>query len=125
MATLYKARKSDTGLDSMEEQVEVFPASGKAFTLEELQGFVEGNGSKTIQYLPLPDGRVMFANDNGKLVGLPLNVEASAFWREMFPLDKYPFNNDGMIVGNAIVCTKVEAGDEDDESGAGDNGDES
>ena len=117
MATLY--RKGGEAVGYAEVVTEVFPKNGKTFTLEELQGFVEGNGSKTIQYLPLPDGRVMFANDNGRIVGLPQNFAASTFWREQYPIEKYPHNNEGIIVGTVVVCSRKEAGDEDD------NGDES
>lgn len=98
---------------------EVYPKEGKAFSLEELQGMIAGSGpegmSNTVQYLPLPDGRVMYANDNGRLIGLELNVEASKLWREVFPEEKYELNRGSMtIVGNAVVCSSEEAGDEEE-----------
>lgn len=104
-----------------DEIIEVEPENKETFTLEELQAFVEGTGpegtSKTIQYLPLPDGRVMFVNDNGRIIGLPYNENASKFWREQYPIEKYPHNNEGIIVGNAIVCTSKQAGEEEEEEG--------
>jgi len=94
-------------------EVEVEPKEGKAFSLEELQGFVEGGGSNTVQYLPLPDGRVMFANDNGRIVGLEGNPGATKVWREAFPAEQYPMNRGEMIiVGNAVVCSREQAGEE-------------
>lgn len=108
-AVLYKVNE-----DGSEEALLITPANGESFTLEELQGFVEGNGSNTIQYLPLPDGRVMFANDNGRLVGLPVNGLASKAWREAFPEDQYQMNRGDMtIVGNAVVCSSKQAGEEE------------
>lgn len=111
-AIWYKVEVGEGG--TKEVQVEVEPKNGETFTLEELQGFVEGNGSNTIQYLPLPSGKVMFANDNGVIVNLPLNVAASEYWLTEFPLEQYPHNNRGTIYGNVIVCTAKQAGDEDE-----------
>lgn len=99
---------------------EVEPANGKAFTLEELQAFVQGTGqngwdSKTITMVTFPSGKILVANDNGKLIGLPYNREASLLWQEEFPIEDYPHNNDGILVGNVLVCTKEQAGFEEDE----------
>lgn len=48
----------------------VSPANGTAFTLEELQKIVGGY----IEALYLHDGRIMFLNEDGKRLGLPLNL---------------------------------------------------
>lgn len=71
----------------------------KRFTLKELQSFVGG----TIDIQRLPDGREIILNDDGKLIGLPINEEATKIWKEQYPITKYPFNNDELIVGDVVV----------------------
>lgn len=85
--------------------IDVEPANGFAFTLEELQKFVEGGGSKTVQFISFPDGRQLVCNDNGLIVGLEANEIASQIWKEQFPIDKYPHNNGGTVVGNVLIST--------------------
>jgi hypothetical protein len=91
------------------EVLEVEPENGKDFKLNELQNFVRGTGengetSDTVCIVSLPSGKTLVANDNGKLIGLPYNEAASKVWREEFPLEKYTFNNDGILVGNVLIC---------------------
>lgn len=50
----------------------------------------------------------MVVNDNGKLDGMPVNEEASKIWREWYPIEKYPHNNDEMIVGDVLMCSAKE-----------------
>lgn len=92
-ATFYTA---ETG-----EVKEVAPKDGKVFTYEETSGFIGG----LIQIVPLPDGREMVVHEEGKILGLPKNEPATKLWKEVYPLEKYPENNDELIVGNAIVGT--------------------
>lgn len=92
MATLYLT-------DGTQE--EVCPADGVKFSLEELQGFVGG----WIELVRLGDGRNMWINEEGKLEGLPLNILATSL--ACLPYD--------IIVGDALVATNAETGDEEDE----------
>lgn len=46
----------------------------------------------------LDDGRCMVVHEEGKVIGLPLNVEASALLAE----------SDVYIVGPAVICTRAE-----------------
>lgn len=81
---------------------EVFPADGESFTLEELQGFVGG----FIEMISLEDGCVMFIDEEGKLKGKPENPVATLVVRGVIaPWDE--------IVGDAIICTQKEAGEEE------------
>lgn len=57
--------------------VEVGPANGKHFQLEELQAIVGGY----IEVVRLPDGQLMFANEDGLSQGLPFNSLASSYYR--------------------------------------------
>lgn len=96
MASLIDVRK---GLS------QVSPANGKSFTLAELQGFVCGY----IEILRLNDGRVMFLNEEGKIDGLPVNHLANALAHEQTGIA-----HDDLIVGNVVICTPTEAGEEEE-----------
>jgi hypothetical protein len=73
----------------------VTPA-GRAFTLEELQAFVGGyiEGIRTV------DGKMMFLNEDGKRLGLPLNQAATALTR-LAAIGDY-------IVGTVVVVEDFE-----------------
>ena len=81
---------------------EVVPENGKAFSLKELQKFIGRN----IQMIFLPSGRELVFNEEGKLDDLPENKEATKLWKEEYPIEKYPYNNNGLIVGNVLVVKK-------------------
>lgn len=102
MAKLYRVTEKHG-----EWQEEVSPADGKRFTLTELREFV--GGTIDIQRKPREKRggpqMVMVVNDNGKLEGLPYNEAASKIWREWYPIEKYPINNDQTIVGTVLVCS--------------------
>lgn len=83
---------------------EVRPKDGKEFSLEELQDYVQG----LIEYVPLPDGRNMIVNETGKLDGLPPNPKAIEIWKEVYPIEEYPHNNDELIVGDVLILPKEE-----------------
>ena len=65
----------------------VQPANGSDFTLEEMQAIVGGYGSTT-----------MVVNEEGKLIPLSLNLEASRIFRAHHPASK------DFIVGDVLVC---------------------
>ena len=71
----------------------------KRFTLKQLQTFVGGS----IDIQSLPDGREIVLNDEGKLIGLPINDQATKIWKEQYPIGKYPHNNDELIVGDVLI----------------------
>lgn len=89
-----------------QEMVEVTPANGKRFKLEELQKFVGGY----IEPVYLNDGRIMWVNEEGRLDGLPFNAIAYDMTRRMTRLD--PGN---IIVGDVLVATRAETGDEEED----------
>ena len=55
------------------QEVPATPAHGTRFTLDELQALVGG----AIEFLDLPDGKVMVLNEDGKMIGLPPNPAAT------------------------------------------------
>lgn len=74
-------------------QKEVEPQNGKYFTLRELQEIVGG----LIEMVYLKNKRVMVVNEEGKILGLDLNVEAT----EIVSTEIGMFD---IIVGTALVC---------------------
>jgi Domain of unknown function (DUF3846) len=52
---------------------EVHPPTGRQYNLAELQAFVGGR----IELVVLEDGRDLYLNEEGLLIGLPFNASAS------------------------------------------------
>ena len=67
--------------------VDVTPRSGTGYSLDELKGFVGG----WIEIVPLRGGKIMVVNEEGLLMGLPVNETASLLARQT-------------IVGDVLVC---------------------
>lgn len=82
-AKLYKA--NGTILD-------VVPANGTDFQLEELQAMVDG----LIEIVPAGNGKIMVIDDDGKGKHKPLNNEATKIFVQAGYHD--------IIVGDALVC---------------------
>jgi len=87
-------------------EIEVVPGNKKFFVYEEIKMVVGG----LVQFVPLPDGREIAVNEEGKCNNLPENIKASRFWQSVYPIEQYPDNNDGLIVGNCLVGTPEELG---------------
>ena len=85
MATLLKVIRG--GQAVVEKAVE--PENGSDFSLKELQTMVGG----CIEIVNLPSGKIMVVNEEGRLIGLPINSIATELYG-------------GLIVGNALVCNK-------------------
>jgi hypothetical protein len=50
----------------------------------------------------------MIINEEGKLINLPLNVEATALWRATFTKDKYLSGYDDMYVVRIYIKESIE-----------------
>jgi hypothetical protein len=83
---------------------QIAPASGRAFTLIELQTLVGGY----IEGLRVDAQRWMFINEDGKRERLPINELATLF---LYGLGRLP--RDDYIVGDAVLCSLEEAGGDD------------
>ena len=59
-----------------------------------------------VEAITFPNGDLLLLNEEGKLMGLPLNPEATALWRMTFTKDKYAFGHDDFVVGPAMVIKK-------------------
>ena len=71
-------------------------------TLKEAQDFVGG----MVECITWPNGDLLIVNEEGKLMGLPLNPEATLLWRMTFTKDKYVTGYDDFVVGPAIYIKK-------------------
>ena len=70
--------------------------------LKSAQSFVGG----MVQGIEFPNGDYLIMNEEGKLMGLPLNPEATTLWRSTFTEDKYLFGYDDWVAGPAILIKK-------------------
>jgi hypothetical protein len=66
---------------------------------KEVSKFVGG----MVECVQFPNGDLLLLNEEGKLLNLPLNPEATALWRSTFTADKYAFGSDDFVVGPAIL----------------------
>ena len=62
-------------------------------------GYVEG--------IAFPNGDYLIINEEGKLIGLPVNEQATKLWKETFDNDNYITGRDDFVVGNAILIKKA------------------
>ena len=69
---------------------------------KEVSKFVGG----MVECVSFPNGDLLLLNEEGKLMQLPLNPEATALWRATFTKDKYAFGHDDFVVGPAILIKK-------------------
>ena len=70
--------------------------------LKSAQQFVGG----MVQGIEFPNGDYMIMNEEGKLLGLPVNEQATKLWRETFTKDKYLFGYDDFVCGPVIYIKK-------------------
>ena len=71
-------------------------------TLKEAQAYVGGY----VEGISFPNGDYLIINEEGKLIGLPLNEQASKLWKDTFDNDNFITGRDDFVVGNAILIKK-------------------
>ena len=71
-------------------------------TLKEAQDFVGG----MVECITFPNGDLLIVNEEGKLMQLPFNPEATLLWRMTFTKDKYVTGYDDIVVGPALYIKK-------------------
>ena len=70
--------------------------------LKTAQDFVGG----MVECITFPSGDLLIVNEEGKLMRLPLNPEATALWRMTFTKQNYVTGYDDFVVGPAIYIKK-------------------
>ena len=59
-----------------------------------------------VECVSFPNGDLLLLNEEGKLMGLPLNLEATAIWKDTFDNDNYITGRKDYVVGPAILIKK-------------------
>ena len=71
-------------------------------SLEQAQKFVGGY----VEGITFPNGDYLIINEEGKLMNLPYNPEASALWKATFDNDNFITGRNDFVVGPAILIKK-------------------
>ena len=71
-------------------------------TLKAAQDFVGG----MVECITFPNGDLLIVNEEGKLMNLPLNPEATMLWRMTFDNDNYITGRKDFVVGPALYIKK-------------------
>ena len=91
-----------TDINTKASEFKIIKDSKDEPDLKTAQKFVGG----MVQGIEFPNGDYMIMNEEGKMMQLPLNPEATALWRATFTKDKYLFGYDDFVVGPAILKKK-------------------
>lgn len=83
----------------------VCPKNGKSFSLDELQGYVEGY----IEAVALPDNLTMWCNEEGKFDPKTMYRPNEKASRILADAGGIPGD---VVMGNVLICNSRECGDE-------------
>ena len=75
----------NTDINTKTSEFKIIEDSKDEPSLKEAQEFVGGY----VEGITFPNGDYLIINEEGKLIGLPLNPEATALWRATFDNDNY------------------------------------
>ena len=85
-----------------QDQFKIIDLKKNTPTLKEAQDFVGGY----VECITFPNGDLLIVNEEGKLMGLPLNPEATLLWKMTFDNDNYVTGRNDFVVGPAILIKK-------------------
>ena len=86
-------------LNTKETEFKIIEDSKDEPTLESAQEFVGGY----VEGITFPNGDYLIVNEEGKLMGLPLNPEATLLWRLTFDNDNFITGRKDFVAGPAIL----------------------
>ncbi len=86
-------------VNTTEQEFKIITKTKDEPTLKEAQDFVGGY----VEGITFPNGDYLIVNEEGKLMGLPLNPEATALWRMTFTKQNYVIGYDDWVCGPAIL----------------------
>ncbi len=89
-------------LNTKETEFKIIEDSKDEPDLKAAQEFVGG----MVQGIQFPNGDYMLMNEEGKLIGLPLNPEATLLWRVTFDNDNFITGRKDWVAGPAILIKK-------------------
>ena len=89
-------------LNTKETEFKIIEDSKDEPDLKAAQEFVGG----LVQGIQFPNGDYMLMNEEGKLIGLPLNPEATLLWRGTFDNENFITGRKDLVAGPAILIKK-------------------
>ena len=98
----YMIQDMTTDINTKASEFKIIKDSKDEPDLKSAQEFVGG----MVEGITFPNGDYLIINEEGKIIGLPINKEATKLWRETFTKDKYLFGYDDFVVGPAILIKK-------------------
>ena len=99
----YIIQDMKTDINTKAAEFKIIEDSKDEPSLKEAQEFVGGY----VEGITFPNGDYLIINEEGKLMGLPLNPEATALWRATFDNDNYVTGRKDFVVGPAILIKKA------------------
>ena len=93
---------TNTEINTTAAEFKIIDDSKDEPSLEQAQEFVGGY----VEGITFPNGDYLIINEEGKLMGLPLNSEATMMWRATFDNDNYVTGRKDFVVGPAILIKK-------------------
>ena len=95
----YIIQDMTTDINTKASEFKIIEDSKDEPSLKEAQEFVGGY----VEGITFPNGDYLIINEEGKLIGLPLNPEATALWKATFDNDNYITGRNDFVVGPAIL----------------------
>ena len=92
----------ETKINTKAAEFKIIEDSKDEPDLKAAQDFVGGY----VEGITFPNGDYLIINEEGKLMGLPLNPEATKLWRSTFTKDKYATGYNDFVVGPVIYIKK-------------------
>ena len=99
----YIIQDMTTDINTKASEFKIIEDSKDEPDLKTAQEFVGGY----VQGIELPNGDYLIINEEGKLMGLPLNPEATTLWKATFDNDNYITGRDDFVVGPVILIKKA------------------
>ena len=98
----YIIQDMTTDINTKASEFKIIEDSKDEPDLKAAQEFVGGY----VEGITFPNGDYLIINEEGKLMGLPLNPEATALWKATFDNDNYITGRKDFVVGPAILIKK-------------------
>ena len=89
-------------VNTTEQEFKIIEDNKDEPDLKTAQDFVGG----MVECITWPNGDLLIINEEGKLIGLPLNPEATLLWKMTFDNDNYVTGRKDIVVGPAIYIKK-------------------
>ena len=98
----YIIQDMTTDINTKASEFKIIEDSKDQPDLKAAQEFVGG----MVECITFPNGDLLLINEEGKLINLPLNPEATALWRATFDNDNFVTGRKDFVVGPAMLIKK-------------------